>query len=287
MIEKYAGQVALLWRGDRQARREATPETTVQPRLRGAGRARHSRRTRSLCRRYGRRSARAAPEARRRARLGQSDFRRAEPHALDAMLRDVASRGLWVSAHPDVILKMGVKEVLHRTKHLGWGTDTHLYRDRPRLSAKRSRRGFCRRALVSSSRTAAMAARASGRSSCCLDCIRGARLVRVLQARRGSVPEDMPLGDFMRRCEAYFAAGGCIIDQPFQPRLPDGMIRCYMGSGQGRRLRTPADQGADSAAARGPGLPSRATGSAHHAPCVEQRHFRRSGRRWNRSGRRR
>jgi hypothetical protein len=23
---------------------------------------------------------------------------------------------------------MGVKEVLHRTKHLGWGTDTHLYR---------------------------------------------------------------------------------------------------------------------------------------------------------------
>src|ERR1700724_2370977 len=47
---------------------------------------------------------------------------------LDAMLRDVASRGPWVSAHPDVILKMGVKEVLHRTRHLGWGTDTHLYR---------------------------------------------------------------------------------------------------------------------------------------------------------------
>ena len=48
--------------------------------------------------------------------------------ALDTLLRDVASRGPWVSAHPDVILKMGVKEVLHRTKHLGWGSDTHLYR---------------------------------------------------------------------------------------------------------------------------------------------------------------
>src|SRR5437660_11707168 len=47
---------------------------------------------------------------------------------LDAMLRDVAARGPWVSAHPDVILKMGVKEVLYRTKHLGWGSDTHLYR---------------------------------------------------------------------------------------------------------------------------------------------------------------
>jgi hypothetical protein len=47
---------------------------------------------------------------------------------LDPLLRDVAARGPWVSAHPDVILKMGVKEVLYRTKDLGWGTDTHLYR---------------------------------------------------------------------------------------------------------------------------------------------------------------
>jgi hypothetical protein len=31
----------------------------------------------------------------------------------------VASQGVWVSA--DVILKMGVKEVLYRTKDLGWG----------------------------------------------------------------------------------------------------------------------------------------------------------------------
>src|SRR5476651_1426451 len=47
---------------------------------------------------------------------------------LDTMLRDVAATGIWVSAHPDVILKMGTKEILHRTKHLCWGTDTQLYR---------------------------------------------------------------------------------------------------------------------------------------------------------------
>src|SRR5438552_797030 len=29
---------------------------------------------------------------------------------LDAMLRQVASEGVWVSAHPDTILKMGTKE---------------------------------------------------------------------------------------------------------------------------------------------------------------------------------
>jgi hypothetical protein len=48
---------------------------------------------------------------------------------LDALLHDVASRGVWVSTHLDVILKMGVKEVLYRTKHLGWGINTQLYRD--------------------------------------------------------------------------------------------------------------------------------------------------------------
>src|SRR6202011_6392219 len=59
---------------------------------------------------------------------------------LDAMLRDVASRGPWVSAHPDVTLKMGVKEVLHRTKDLGWGADTHLYRNAAEFHADFPRR---------------------------------------------------------------------------------------------------------------------------------------------------
>jgi hypothetical protein len=47
--------------------------------------------------------------------------------AFDALLRDVAADGVWVSAHPDVILKMGVKGVLPRTKMLGWGSDAHCY----------------------------------------------------------------------------------------------------------------------------------------------------------------
>src|SRR5918912_2299575 len=49
--------------------------------------------------------------------------------ALDPLLRDVAARGPWVSTHPDTILKMGTKEILYRTKHLGRGADTRLYRN--------------------------------------------------------------------------------------------------------------------------------------------------------------
>lgn len=176
---------------------------------------------------------------------------------LDAMLRDVASRGPWVSAHPDVILKMGVKEVLHRTKHLGWGTDTHLYG-----SALAFRDEFPSRLQSAGPRVLKRNRGNGGQGVWKVETIsRGAGStteVRVLHARRGSVPEQMTLGDFMSRCEAYFTSDGCIVDQPFQPRLPDGMIRCYMGAdkvvGFGHQfikaLMPPPPEGPDSQAAQ-------------------------------------
>src|SRR5687768_7954519 len=38
---------------------------------------------------------------------------------LDAMLREVADAGIFVSAHPDVILKLGTKDILYRTRDIG------------------------------------------------------------------------------------------------------------------------------------------------------------------------
>jgi hypothetical protein len=148
---------------------------------------------------------------------------------LDALLRDVASKGVWVSAHPDVILKMGVKEVLYRTKHLGWGTDTHLYR-----TAGAFREEFPLRLRSAGPRVLKQNRGNGGQGVWKVELISAptdnAATVRVLEAQRGSVSEDRPLGEFMRQCEAYFANEGCIVDQPFQARLPDGMIRCYMGA---------------------------------------------------------
>ena len=147
---------------------------------------------------------------------------------LDAMLCDVAARGPWVSAHPEVILKMGVKEVLYRTKRLGWGTDTHLYRSMAELLATFPRRLRKHGPLVIKQNRGN-----GGQGVWKVELIDGApteaRRVRVLHAQRGSVPQQLPLKDFMARCESYFASAGCIVDQPFQPRLPEGMIRCYMG----------------------------------------------------------
>jgi hypothetical protein len=147
---------------------------------------------------------------------------------LDALLRDVAATGRLISAHPDVILKMGVKEVLHRTRHLGWGTDTRLYH-----SAEEFRDDFPAQLRSAGPRVIKQNRGNAGQGVWKVEWPEqpagSAPVVTVLEARSGSMPETLPLEDFMSRCEVYFGWGGCIIDQTFQPRLPDGMIRCYMG----------------------------------------------------------
>jgi hypothetical protein len=176
---------------------------------------------------------------------------------LDEVLRDVAARGTWVSAHPDVILKMGVKEVLHRTKDFGWGTDTHIYRTTADFRA-----AFPTRLRASGPRVLKQNRGNGGEGVWKVEPVDEAAgeagLVRVLHARRGSVPEVLPLKALMALCEPYFASGGCIIDQPFQQRLPEGMIRCYMGVdkvvGFGHQLikalLPPPPEGQDSPAAQ-------------------------------------
>jgi hypothetical protein len=174
--------------------------------------------------------------------------------ALDPLLRDVAARGPWVSAHPDVILKMGVKEVLYRTRHLGWGADTHLYRSASVFAAE-----FPGRLRSSGPRVLKQNRGNGGQGVWKVELSSGSsETVQVLHALRGSVPEELPLSDFIARCEPYFGWGGCIIDQPFQPRLPEGMIRCYMGAdkvvGFGHQLIkaliAPPPEGPDSPAAQ-------------------------------------
>ncbi len=84
--------------------------------------------------------------------------------------------------------------------------------------------------------------------------------LRVRHARRGSVEEEMSLDAFLKHCGPFFAAGGGMIDQAYQPRLTDGMVRCYLvgdrvaGFGEQRiNALFPAAPGADPRTAPPPG----------------------------------
>ena len=51
-------------------------------------------------------------------------------------------------------------------------------------------------------------------------------VVKVLDATKDT-PEELTLDDFIRRCAEYFENGN-VIDQAFQPRLSEGVVRCYV-----------------------------------------------------------
>ena len=51
-------------------------------------------------------------------------------------------------------------------------------------------------------------------------------MVRVLDATKAE-PEELTLDAFFDRCIEYFEDGS-VIDQPFQARLNEGVVRCYM-----------------------------------------------------------
>ena len=142
---------------------------------------------------------------------------------LDALLREVAARGVWVSAHPDVILKMGTKEVLHRTRTMDWGCDTALYRTAEAMRAELPVR------LASGPRVIKRNRGNGGEGVWKVETLTGQRnrpMVRVLDATKDAA-EELTLDAFLDRCVDYFE-DGCVIDQPFQPRLSEGVVRCYM-----------------------------------------------------------
>lgn len=143
---------------------------------------------------------------------------------LDALLRSVAAAGVFVSAHPDVVLELGTKEVLYRTRELGWGSDTERYASgaelRERLADRLTRHG---RLVVKQGRGN------GGNGVWLVERVPGGTRVRVQDARAtdGSA-EVVSLEDFIESCERCLPWSGVLVDQVFQDRLADGMVRCYL-----------------------------------------------------------
>ena len=139
---------------------------------------------------------------------------------LDALLRDAAAHGVWVSTHPDVILKMGTKEVLYRTRSMSWGSDTALYQTAEAMRAELPTR------LAAGPRVIKRSRGNGGQGVWKVEKLPISPMIKVLEATKDA-PEELTLDDFLGRCAEYFQ-NGSVIDQAFQPRLSEGVVRCYM-----------------------------------------------------------
>jgi hypothetical protein len=151
---------------------------------------------------------------------------------LNAMLREIASQGAFVSAHPDVIDRIGTKEVLYRTRSMGWGCDTSFYESadgmRSGLSVSlRSGKRVLKQIRGQSGDGIWLVALADGRDDPTI-APTGDALLRIWHAKRGSAEEVLTLDAFITRCGGYFRVAGGMIDQAYQSRLPEGMVRCYL-----------------------------------------------------------
>jgi hypothetical protein len=143
---------------------------------------------------------------------------------LDPMLRDLARRGVVVSAHPNVILQIGTKEVLYRTRHMGWGTDTRLYATFAEF------RDALPIVLAEGQPRVLKQYRGNGGNGVWkVEMVPNApSRVRARHAQRGSVEAELDLSQFIEQCARYFDGDGRIVDQPYQWRLVDGIVRCYL-----------------------------------------------------------
>lgn len=143
---------------------------------------------------------------------------------LNAILREATAAGVQVSADPEVIDRMGVKAVLVRTAGLGWSGDARFYATPRALETQFPRR-------VAAGPRVLKRNRGNGGIGVWKVSAAGAD-VEVLEAAGGS-PRVLPLAEFLAERTGELEAAGGFVDQAFQPRLIDGMIRCYMS---GRRL---------------------------------------------------
>jgi hypothetical protein len=147
--------------------------------------------------------------------------RRRDP--LDAMLREVADAGVFVSTHPDSILRLGTKDVLFETRDLPFGSDVHRIDSLVQFEAELPRR------LAAGARVLKQCRGHSGIGIWRVESA-GSQQLRLRHAQRGSGDELVDMSTLLQRMAPYFEPeqGGHMIDQAWQPRLADGMVRAYL-----------------------------------------------------------
>lgn len=142
---------------------------------------------------------------------------------LDALLAKVSSEGCFVSTHPEVILKMGTKEVLYTTKDFGWGGATNMYR---------SYEDFIDRfpeSLQQSGVKVLKQYRGNGGNGV-YKVIQGASTdqVTLIEAKNSEEAKTFSWSDFFTQFKSYFSNNGLLIEQEWNSNLVNGMVRCYV-----------------------------------------------------------
>jgi hypothetical protein len=141
---------------------------------------------------------------------------------LDSVLREVAARAVFVSAHPDVILKIGTKDILYKTRDMGWSAHVDLYTS-PNDFASR----FPNSLLKAGVRILKQYRGNGGNGVFRVVVDQSSGMVTVVHAM-GYQSRRYSRDEFLHEFSSLFADGGMLIEQALNTNMANGMVRCYM-----------------------------------------------------------
>jgi hypothetical protein len=146
---------------------------------------------------------------------------------LNPLLQEAADAGVFVSAHPGVIERMGTKQVLVDTREMSWGTATRVYRDWDELCAKLPDRLWEGAPLVLK-QMRGMGGQGVWRvenwgRGWRRGPVRGSEVL-AQHAAAGAEQEVMSLEDFLE----IWRSCGAVVEQPYLDRVREGMKRVYL-----------------------------------------------------------
>lgn len=142
---------------------------------------------------------------------------------LDALLKDLSDNGVFVSAHPGTILKIGTKEILYKVKDEEFGMDTKLYD---------SLDNFKQKFLSSINAGTKILKQYRGNGGKGVFKVDASNInqnkIIITNATQGDEDITMSVDDFYRLIESYFNPGSMLIEQEWNPNIINGMVRCYL-----------------------------------------------------------
>ncbi len=141
---------------------------------------------------------------------------------LDDLLTRISSKGVFVSAHPEVILKIGTKDVLFRTKGMEWASDVDLYQSLVEFVA----RFPC--SLAKTGVRVLKRYRGNGGDGVYKVSQNAGRGDITVVHAKGNEVISYAEGEFYNAFSSFFLDGGMLIDQEWNSSLTNGMVRCYV-----------------------------------------------------------
>jgi hypothetical protein len=141
---------------------------------------------------------------------------------LDSLLVEISKKGCLVSAHPEIILKMGTKDVLYKTREMDWGGDTKLYSDYNEFLT------LLHKSLRDSKIRILKQYRGNGGNGVYKVVYHSQGSITVVHAIAGNEERTLSVSDFNNEFKRFFSNDGMLIDQEWNKNTINGMVRCYL-----------------------------------------------------------